>query len=575
MSGPATAGSWRGDASTLELRSRPRADRAAAAGARARAERPHRRDRRRQEPADRRAGAGARRARRHDAGAPRGRRRARGGAVRSAAGAADRVARGERGGRSTARLDDQAVTAARLAETVGPLVEIHGQHEQSRLLDERWQRELLDAFGEHAELRPDDGAGRGALAREPSGARGGRRSSRARWSGGSSCLRHEVEEIGGARLRAGEAAELRERLDLARHGEAIARGAAAIRAALDGEGSGAREALAGGVSEARAAGPRRPSLRGGRGAARRPRGRARGRGRGGAPARRGRRPRRARRCSPPRSACRRSTRWSAATATTRPRSSPTASARPRRSSGSRGWTASASGARPTTRGSSPRSRWPRRACRRAGGPRRGTPRVRRGRGAAQPRIPGRRVRRRGRAARGGPDEPAIELDGDAVAFDATGADEVVFRFAPNPGEPPRSLAKIASGGELSPRRAGDQAGARGGRRHADAGLRRGRRRHRRPHRRPGRTQPVGARAQPPGARASPTCRRSRPMPTPTSGSPSASATAGRSPRSSASTARARSSSWRRCSAADPIPASEARDEGRPRRGRAGHDRRRR
>ena len=32
-------------------------------------------------------------------------------------------------GRSTARLDDQAVPAARLAETVGPLVEVHGQHE--------------------------------------------------------------------------------------------------------------------------------------------------------------------------------------------------------------------------------------------------------------------------------------------------------------------------------------------------------------------------------------------------------------------------------------------------------------
>ncbi len=47
------------------------------------------------------------------------------------------------------------------------------------------------------------------------------------------------------------------------------------------------------------------------------------------------------------------------------------------------------------------------------------------------------------------DEAAVELDGDAVAFDATGADEVVFRFAPNPGEPARSLAKIASGGELS------------------------------------------------------------------------------------------------------------------------------
>jgi len=49
----------------------------------------------------------------------------------------------------------------------------------------------------------------------------------------------------------------------------------------------------------------------------------------------------------------------------------------------------------------------------------------------------------------GEDEPAVELDGDAVAFDATGADEVVFRFAPNPGEPGRPLAKIASGGELS------------------------------------------------------------------------------------------------------------------------------
>ncbi len=47
------------------------------------------------------------------------------------------------------------------------------------------------------------------------------------------------------------------------------------------------------------------------------------------------------------------------------------------------------------------------------------------------------------------DEPAIELDGDAVAFDASGADQVVYRLAPNPGEPPRPLARIASGGELS------------------------------------------------------------------------------------------------------------------------------
>jgi len=43
----------------------------------------------------------------------------------------------------------------------------------------------------------------------------------------------------------------------------------------------------------------------------------------------------------------------------------------------------------------------------------------------------------------------VEIDGDAVAFDASGVDQVVFRIAPNAGEPARPLAKIASGGELS------------------------------------------------------------------------------------------------------------------------------
>ena len=49
----------------------------------------------------------------------------------------------------------------------------------------------------------------------------------------------------------------------------------------------------------------------------------------------------------------------------------------------------------------------------------------------------------------GADEPAVELNGDAVAFDVAGADQVVYRLAPNAGEPARPLAKIASGGELS------------------------------------------------------------------------------------------------------------------------------
>ncbi len=49
----------------------------------------------------------------------------------------------------------------------------------------------------------------------------------------------------------------------------------------------------------------------------------------------------------------------------------------------------------------------------------------------------------------GPGEAAVEVDGDAVAFDAAGIDQVVYRLAPNPGEPARPLARIASGGELS------------------------------------------------------------------------------------------------------------------------------
>ena len=58
------------------------------------------------------------------------------------------------------------------------------------------------------------------------------------------------------------------------------------------------------------------------------------------------------------------------------------------------------------------------------------------------------------------DEPAVEIDGDAVAFDATGIDEVVFRLAPNPGEPPRPLAQDRVGRRAEPRRPRDQAGPR-------------------------------------------------------------------------------------------------------------------
>ena len=154
------------------------------------------------------------------------------------------------GGRSTARLDDLATTASRLADEVGPLVEIHGQHDQQRLLDERWQRDLLDAFGGHGPARTAMAdaverwsANRAALAELAVDPRDLARR--------VDLLDHEAAEIAAARLRPGESDEIRARLTAAQHGEAIARGAATVHEALTADGTGAREVTAVALREAR------------------------------------------------------------------------------------------------------------------------------------------------------------------------------------------------------------------------------------------------------------------------------------------------------------------------------------
>jgi DNA repair protein RecN (Recombination protein N) len=43
----------------------------------------------------------------------------------------------------------------------------------------------------------------------------------------------------------------------------------------------------------------------------------------------------------------------------------------------------------------------------------------------------------------------LAVESEEIEFGRDGIDQVVFLFAPNPGEPPRPLARIASGGELS------------------------------------------------------------------------------------------------------------------------------
>jgi DNA repair protein RecN (Recombination protein N) len=351
------------------------------------------------------------------------------------------------GGRSTARIDDATVTAGRLAEQVGRLVDIHGQHDQQQLLDERWQRDLLDAYGGLADARAAVAmvverwrANRAALAELALDPREVARR--------LELVDHEAAEIVAARIRPGEAAGIEARLEAARHGEAIARGAAEIRSALLEEGRGAREAAARAAAEAHRLG-------------------------------------------------RLDARWSAlaqrldgldaeladAAADVRDLAATvdhdpaelgrleerlsTIYALERRY-GDDEAAVVAHGERAVAEAERLRGLEVERAARAAederllaavadaaailSGLRRSAgERLSAAVGHALVALGfradafdvslGRRIATR--------DEPAVEVDGDAVAFDSTGIDAVVYRFSPNAGEPPRPLARIASGGELS------------------------------------------------------------------------------------------------------------------------------
>lgn len=351
------------------------------------------------------------------------------------------------GGRSTARLDDQAVTAARLAEEVGPLVEVHGQHDQGRLLDERWQRDLLDAYGGHGALRT---AVADAVARW--------RENRIRLDAAAldprevarrlELLDHEASEIAAARLRPGEAATITARLTAAQHGEAIARGAATLRDALTAEGAGAHDATATALHEAR--GLARLDARFEPLAQRL----------AGLEAELEDVADEARRLADtidhdPRALAELDTRLGvihgllrrygddeaaviahgeqAAAEAERLRGLDEERARRQREDGERLAEVAA-------------------AARRLSDARAGTAMTLAaavGEVLEELGFPpgvfevavGRRI--------AGAGEPAVEVDGDALAFDTTGIDQVVYRFAPNPGEPARPLSRIASGGELS------------------------------------------------------------------------------------------------------------------------------
>ena len=146
-------------------------------------------------------------------------------------------------GRSVARLDDETVTAARLSAVVGPLIEIHGQHEQQRLLQGAWQRDVLDGFGGHDELRTQVSELVHAL-RSNEAALREVVVDPAELERRLELAEHAADEIDAASVREGEVQELRDRLAVAGNAQRIAALLTEAHDLLAGDGRAARDGLA-------------------------------------------------------------------------------------------------------------------------------------------------------------------------------------------------------------------------------------------------------------------------------------------------------------------------------------------
>ena len=138
-------------------------------------------------------------------------------------------------GRSVARLNDRAVTVGGLTALGARLGEIHGQHDQQRILEPARQLTLLDGFGGHAAAVAEVGvrhrAWRASVAASAELFTDAHELARR-----VELLRHQVDEIASAGPRAGEDVELEAHLRAAEHAETIARSAVEAIAALRDEG---------------------------------------------------------------------------------------------------------------------------------------------------------------------------------------------------------------------------------------------------------------------------------------------------------------------------------------------------
>ena len=156
-----------------------------------------------------------------------------------AAGDGQAIVRREVGadGRSVVRVNDRSVTVGGLASLGERLAEIHGQHEQQRLLASDRQLALLDRFGalgqQVAAVAEAHAAWRAIVAESAEMLADPQELARR-----VELLRHQADEITAAAPRAGEDEELERQLRVATHAEAIARAADDAVRALRDEGGG-------------------------------------------------------------------------------------------------------------------------------------------------------------------------------------------------------------------------------------------------------------------------------------------------------------------------------------------------
>lgn len=142
-------------------------------------------------------------------------------------------------GRSAARIDDELVTIGRLSGEIGPLIDIHGQHDQQRLGDPGRQRELLDRWSKAEELRVAVAKlilERETLHDELAGLGGDDRRRLALLE----VARTERDDLEAAGIREGEESELKEELRRASNSERIAMLIDELREALNEDRNGLR-----------------------------------------------------------------------------------------------------------------------------------------------------------------------------------------------------------------------------------------------------------------------------------------------------------------------------------------------